>query len=331
MNVPDMQTQSVDGDEMRQIVFAKGEKTAIPVFAPLLIVDGISAEVVAIRMVGPAEAVKANWAMLVSGYSKQSVTLNGSFITTKGAIHFHTLKTILPSGLVDWCLIHHQAAPQTVKPDRPFYVFTESVTERPAQFFAILDAGLNVPLLSAWQDFLWHAGRHCKLIEAADPKPQGMAAWRINPDQKQWANLISQGLQDQLISFDGDNIVSYYTVDHALDDGNLLEIPITSPQPMEPHSMLRLHAVDTSLFPLGRIVMTPGAQELFEKGVDPTALLQRHCQLDADLDAEDLRANKEAAQNGLRIFSSYDTEHGKLWLITEADRSATSFLLPSEY
>ena len=47
-------------DEMRQIVFAKGDKVGIPVFAPLLIVDGVSAEVVAIRMVGPAEAVKAN-------------------------------------------------------------------------------------------------------------------------------------------------------------------------------------------------------------------------------------------------------------------------------
>ena len=60
-------------DEMPPIVFAKGGKTAIPVFAPLLIVDSVSAEVIAIRMVGPAEAVKANWAMLVGyGFSHDS-------------------------------------------------------------------------------------------------------------------------------------------------------------------------------------------------------------------------------------------------------------------
>ena len=95
--------------------------------------------------------------------------------------------------------------------------------------------------------------------------------------------------------------------------------------------MLDTSQLRTPHFQLGRIVMTPGAQELFEQGVDPNPILQRHCLLDADLDAEDLRANKDAAKNSLRIFSSYDTEHGKLWLITESDRSATTFLLPSEY
>ncbi len=318
-------------DEMPQIVFAKGGKTAIPVFAPLLIVDSVSAEVIAIRMVGPAEAVKANWAMLVSSYSKQQVTLNGRFITTKGARHFHTLKTVLPSGLVDWCLIHHQAAPQTVKPDRPFYVFTDAITERPDPFFAILDAGLNVPLLSAWQAFLWRAGRHSKLIEAADPKPHGMAAWRIHPDQKRWADLISQGLQDQFISFDGDNIVSDDTIDDALDNDKLLELPIPNPQPTESNRMPHLSNLQTPHFTLGQIMMTPGAQSLFEQGVNPTLLLQRHCLLDADLGTEDLQANQDAAKEGLRIFSSYDTAHGKLWVITESNRSATTFLLPSEY
>ncbi|MGB1251146.1 MAG: hypothetical protein ACPG8W_11065 [Candidatus Promineifilaceae bacterium] len=318
--------------EIPQIVFAKGGKTAIPVFAPLLVVDGVSAELIAIRMVGPAEAVKTNWAMLVSGYSKQQVTLNGTFITTRGAKHFHTLKTILPSGLVDWCLIHHQAAAQTVKPDRPFYVFTKSTSQRPEQFFAILDAGLDVPLLSVWQDFLWHTGRHCKLIESADPNPYGMAAWRINPDQAQWATLISQGLQDQFISFDGDHIVSYYTVDDALDDGTLHTVPVTNSQLTEPYSMtIKPNSVHSPHFSLGQLVMTSGAQALFAKGVDPTPILQRHCLLDADLNTGDLRANQEAAKSGLRIFSSYNTTQGKLWLITEADRSTTTYLLPSEY
>ncbi len=95
--------------------------------------------------------------------------------------------------------------------------------------------------------------------------------------------------------------------------------------------MLDLSNLQRPHFPLGRIVMTSGAQRLFETGVDPSPLLQRHCLLDADLDVEDSLANQAAAKNGLRIFSSYHTKHGKLWLITEADRSVTTFLLPSEY
>ena len=47
---------------------------------------------------------------------------------------------------------------------------------------------------------------------------------------------------------------------------------------------------------------------------------------------EDIAANKSALRHGSRIFSSYRMPDGeKLWIITEADRSATKFLLPDEY
>jgi hypothetical protein len=86
------------------------------------------------------------------------------------------------------------------------------------------------------------------------------------------------------------------------------------------------------LFPLGSIVTTPGALELFSQGVDLHQLLIRHWSGDwGDLSAHDKKENDLSVKEGFRILSSYDTEGGKIWIITEADRSVTTFLLPSEY
>jgi hypothetical protein len=86
-------------------------------------------------------------------------------------------------------------------------------------------------------------------------------------------------------------------------------------------------------FPLGRIVATPGALALTEAhAVDLLPLLIRHRSGDwGDVCADDARANREALDAGLRILSVYDTAAGRLWIITEADRSVTTVLLPSEY
>jgi hypothetical protein len=88
------------------------------------------------------------------------------------------------------------------------------------------------------------------------------------------------------------------------------------------------------LFPLGHIVMTPGAAEL---GMDFRPLLARHASGDwGDLDDFDARQNNTAVKEGYRILSAYgvkteDGETERIWIITEADRSATTILLPSEY
>ncbi len=90
----------------------------------------------------------------------------------------------------------------------------------------------------------------------------------------------------------------------------------------------------TLLFPLGEVVSTPGALEAMQAAnVSPLALLHRHLRGDwGDLDKHDKQLNDLAIKDGSRIFSAYDiTPTTKVWLITEADRSATTFLLPSEY
>ena len=86
------------------------------------------------------------------------------------------------------------------------------------------------------------------------------------------------------------------------------------------------------LFKQGQIVATPGALSLQDQGVNLLTYLHRHLSGDwGDLDDEDKAENDFSVKNGFRILSSYNTPSGRLWIITEADRSVTTFLLPSEY
>jgi hypothetical protein len=46
---------------------------------------------------------------------------------------------------------------------------------------------------------------------------------------------------------------------------------------------------------------------------------------------EDARENEVAVRYGFRVLSSCRLAGERLWVITEADRSVTTLLLPSEY
>ena len=92
--------------------------------------------------------------------------------------------------------------------------------------------------------------------------------------------------------------------------------------------------VNAARFPLGRIVATPGALgALAESGECPSSFIKRHVTGDwGQLDAEDQRENELSLVHGFRLLSAYTLSNGtKLWIITEADRSVTTLLLPSEY
>jgi hypothetical protein len=89
----------------------------------------------------------------------------------------------------------------------------------------------------------------------------------------------------------------------------------------------------TAPLPLGRVLATPGALKLLtEASAHPFTYLVRHATGDwGDLCTFDRRQNEIALRDGLRVFSSYDVPAGKVWIITEADRSITTILLPEEY
>src|SRR4029453_12757000 len=87
-------------------------------------------------------------------------------------------------------------------------------------------------------------------------------------------------------------------------------------------------------FPLGDIVATPGALDaLREAQHEPLELLRRHQTGDwGNLDEEDKAENEFSLTHDLRLLSAYTLPtQAKIWVITEADRSVTTLLLPSEY
>jgi hypothetical protein len=85
--------------------------------------------------------------------------------------------------------------------------------------------------------------------------------------------------------------------------------------------------------PLGRVVATPGALKLLvEAGENPAHYLARHSSGDwGDVDKHDRRENERFLRHGWRIVSSYSVGEKVIWIITEADRSVTTILLPEDY
>ena len=99
----------------------------------------------------------------------------------------------------------------------------------------------------------------------------------------------------------------------------------------------REHFEKRDPFPLGRLYITPGARDALG-GCDHVAsglrdALNRHMRGDwGEVCDEDWTENDFSLVNGFRILSAYTSKAGvKYWIITEADRSATTVLLPEEY
>jgi hypothetical protein len=86
------------------------------------------------------------------------------------------------------------------------------------------------------------------------------------------------------------------------------------------------------ILPLGRLVTTPAALELLNQ-MDVCAALSRHVRGDwGDLCRQDKQSNDAAVYDSTRILSAYhDSGDHKFWIITEADRSVTTVLLPEDY
>jgi hypothetical protein len=86
-----------------------------------------------------------------------------------------------------------------------------------------------------------------------------------------------------------------------------------------------------SKFPLGQVVITANAQTR----IDSRAVhegLSRHAAGDwGDISPQDAAENDAALQGDGGFMSAYGTGDGRFWIITEADRSVTTVLLPEDY
>ncbi len=84
-------------------------------------------------------------------------------------------------------------------------------------------------------------------------------------------------------------------------------------------------------FPLGRVVITANAaSQLDSKAIHEA--LSRHARGDwGDIPAEDVHENNRSLKEGGRLLSAYGNGVQRFWIITEADRSVTTILLPLDY
>ena len=96
------------------------------------------------------------------------------------------------------------------------------------------------------------------------------------------------------------------------------------------------------VFQTGQIVASRGVYDLACQNADFAQFIQkclnRHVKGDwGDVDEEDKETNDQAVKQGTRLLSAYNDDrfpqHGvaTIWIITEADRSATTILFPDEY
>ncbi len=93
-----------------------------------------------------------------------------------------------------------------------------------------------------------------------------------------------------------------------------------------------MNAKEQKSFPLGHVVATPNALETLDPE-DIARALNRHALGDwGDCGPEDWAENELSLREGFRLFSVYHDRHEvKFWVITEADRSATTVLMPEDY
>ena len=86
-----------------------------------------------------------------------------------------------------------------------------------------------------------------------------------------------------------------------------------------------------SKFPLGLIVMTANAAQRLDAAAVLDGL-RRHAAGDwGDIPPEDIKENELSLKEGFRLLSVYGTGERRFWIITEADRSVTTVLLPQDY
>jgi hypothetical protein len=123
------------------------------------------------------------------------------------------------------------------------------------------------------------------------------------------------------------NRIGYLVSTVAITQGIDVEVHI----PMQSEPGGEPDELEDVRFPLGQLVITTNASRRLAF-VEVLTALRRHASGDwGDLCPEDTLANNSALKQGGRLFSAYGQGENRFWIITEADRSVTTILLPNDY
>jgi hypothetical protein len=171
-----------------------------------------------------------------------------------------------------------------------------------------------------------------------DEKKDGAAAEQPSPDYKKRPRRKPDGsyLTDDAVDSNND---AEDDPEGMTDDELLTELGVDIDDEKEENqtAAMSIGTLADAKFEIGRLGMSQGVQQLVaHHGLNLTHYLNRHISGDwGDLDPFDWQQNEAAFNRGdVRLLSSYDCDDSpdrKFWIITEADRSVTTFLLPMEY
>lgn len=189
----------------------------------------------------------------------------------------------------------------------------------------------TAPRSSHMHNGCWTADEAAKFLLADQLKQEFDEA---NPLDKAdvWADLLGAALDE----VDWHEVADQFLTDFLTDAPSASEDEPSPPLASAAASTTSPAAVtangDGTRFPLGYFVITAGAVDVVS-AEDIALTIARHLRGDwGFVGAEDWQANDRALREGDRLLSSYDTESGRrFWIITEADRSTTTILLPDEY
>ena len=181
----------------------------------------------------------------------------------------------------------------------------------------------------------WRDAARQAVTDAPDASQVKNGVWSVSEASR---HLLAEQLRETILDSDKLKDPSFFTdlLRAAIDAVDWQEIAVDFLEGFLPEVVQATPTAITDAveprFSLGRIALTPGALATLAEGAIRTAL-ERHGQGDWGLvDAEDAQENLIALKEGFRLFSVYeDAEAVRFWVITEADRSITTILLPSEY
>lgn len=248
-------------------------------------------------------AAKSIWAAANAKYAKGiSIQTDDGRTNVVFDEKYHTVKTKLPCGRMHVILLQKNA---------DLIIRSANTKSVEDQLLSMVHVR-GIPIPPEEKENLWKLLIEKKHLER----------------QRLWGDVKDAYLLDPVIDFD--NLFK----DHMRD----FQIHLEKQEPVVVKEEPDERKPETIPFELGRKVLTPGALELLPDLSDRLRLLKRHQNGDwGEVGTEDAEANRQALFYGDRLMSVYkikgwqDMPDETVWIITEADRSATTIMLPSEY